>query len=182
VPASSENQVLILSGSPGVGKTTTAAVLAGHADRSVHIESDYFFRFIRAGHIEPWKPESHEQNRVVMRIVAGAAAGYAAAGYFTVVDGILIPGWFFEPMRDAMHEAGVEVALAVLRAPLAVCLRRLAEREGGSPIDPEAVERLWHSFADLGDLERHALDVEDSAPPEVAEALARRLSEGRLRV
>jgi hypothetical protein len=60
----------------------------------VHIESDRFFHFIQAGHIEPWKPESHEQNTIVMRIVAQAAAGYADAGYFTIIDGIVLPSWF----------------------------------------------------------------------------------------
>jgi hypothetical protein len=53
-----------------------------------------FFHFIRSGYVEPWKPESHEQNRIVMGIVANAAATYAAAGYFTIVDGIIIPPGF----------------------------------------------------------------------------------------
>jgi hypothetical protein len=43
-----------------------------------------FFDFIESGYVEPWRPESHQQNQIVMRIVADAAASYAAAGYFTV--------------------------------------------------------------------------------------------------
>ena len=37
-------RVLILTGAPGAGKTTTARILAGRADRAVHLESDFFFR------------------------------------------------------------------------------------------------------------------------------------------
>jgi adenylylsulfate kinase-like enzyme len=85
--------ILILAGPPGVGKTTTARLLAAGSERAVHLESDLFFHFIRAGYVEPWKAESHEQNTIVMRIVAAAAAGYADAGYFTIVDGIISPRW-----------------------------------------------------------------------------------------
>src|SRR6266536_2695847 len=95
--------VLILTGAPGSGKTTTARLLADRSERAVHVESDSFFHFIRSGYIEPWTPESHEQNRVVMRIVAEAAAGYAEAGYFTIIDGIISPRWFFEPLRDSVR-------------------------------------------------------------------------------
>jgi hypothetical protein len=71
-----------------------------------HSDPDVFFRFIRSDYVEPWSPESHEQNRTVMDIVANAAAGYAAAGYRTILDGIVIPGWFLEPLRDHLHEGG----------------------------------------------------------------------------
>jgi hypothetical protein len=51
-----------------------------------------------------------------MGVVADVAAGYVAAGYFTVIDGILIPG-FLEPVRESLRAAGCRVDLAILRAP-----------------------------------------------------------------
>jgi hypothetical protein len=147
----------------------------------VHLESDAFFGFIRTGFVEPWKPESQDQNATVMQIVAGAAAAYASAGYRTIVDGIVIPGWFFEPLRDSLRDAGHAVSYAVLRAPLEVCLARVQGREGDPPVEAEAIEQLWRSFADLGDLERHVLEVDGMAPERVVDELAGRLSGGSLR-
>jgi adenylate kinase family enzyme len=78
--AAADDPVLILTGPPGVGKTTVAGILAARRQRAVHLEADRFFRFIAAGYVEPWKRESHQQNRLVMEIVAGAATAYAGAG------------------------------------------------------------------------------------------------------
>jgi predicted kinase len=172
--------VLIVSGPPGVGKTTVAGILAGRSARAVHLEADAFFRFIRSGYVEPWKPESHEQNSHVMGIVAKAAAGYAAAGYFTIVDGIVIPGWFLEPLRDDLCEAGHRVAYAVLRAPLAACTARAQDRAGDPLSDPKVIEGLWRDFAELGSFERHAVDLGARGPGEAAGMLERRLADGSL--
>ncbi len=175
-----ETPVLILTGPPGTGKTTTAADLVARFPRAVHLESDRFFQFIRSDYVEPWRPESDEQNRVVMRIVAEAAARYAAAGYFTVIDGIVIPGWFLEPVRAVLRGAGHPVALAVLRAPLPVCLARVNEREGGPDADSGAIEQLWQSFADVGEFEPNVLELGDENVEQVTETLAHRLEGGRL--
>jgi predicted kinase len=172
--------VLILTGPSGAGKTATARLLVAEYEHAVHLESDLFFHFIGAGYVEPWKPESHEQNTVVMRIVAAAAAAYADAGYFTIVDGIISPRWFFEPMHAALEVAGHAVAYAVLRAPLAVCTSRAASRETARIADISVVEHVWRDFADLGSLERHAVDVYGKTLEQVAEEVAQRLQEGLL--
>lgn len=138
-----------------MGKTSTARILAERAARSVHLESDAFFSFIRAGHIEPWRPESREQNEVVVRIVAEAAAAYADAGYFTVVDG----------------------------EPLSVCVARVRAREGNPTLaDADVIERLWRDFADLGGRERHAADLEGRNPEQAAGLLEQLLADGRLTI
>jgi predicted kinase len=167
--------VLILTGPPGAGKTTVARLLAQRFDRAVHLESDRFFQFIVAGYIEPLRPESHAQNTTVMQIVASAAAAYAKAGFFTIIDGIVIPRWFLGPVQEALRSQGFDVAYAVLRASEETCLSRAATRSQDRLSDSRVIHQLWQEFADLDELESHVLDTEQAQPEQTADALAEAL-------
>ena len=115
-----------------------------------------------------------------MRAVAGAAAAYAEAGYFTIIDGIVSPGWFLEPLRGWLHAAGHTVAYAILRPPLDDCVSSAVGRESSRLADRSIIERLWHDFADLGPWERHVITNATAGPEETAEALSERLRIGAL--
>ena len=115
-----------------------------------------------------------------MGIVAGAAAGYADGGYRTIVDGIVIPAWFLRPLHEALEAAGHQVACAVLRPPLQVCIERAEKREGPFLADPDVIRQLWQSFADLEDLEPNAIEFGEESPEEVADIVHASLEGGLL--
>jgi predicted ATPase len=113
--------VLILTGPPGAGKTTAAGILAGRAERAVHVESDRLFDFIRSGFVEPWRRRGDRPPRLLLRAAAERASR--------------------------------------------VRVRR----------------RVWHDFADLGPLSRHAVDITTEGPEAAADLIAARLRDGSLR-
>jgi len=146
-------EILILTGPPGAGKTTTAAALAASGGSpKVHLHADDFWHFIKHGAIQPYLPEAHGQNAVVLDVLANAAAGYARGGYFVIVDGIVGP-WFLA----AFAAISPPVHYIVLRPPLQAAIERCRTRGGQTLSDPGPITALHQQFCALGPLERHVL-------------------------
>lgn len=155
-----ERQVLVLSGSPGSGKSTVAAAISALAgSRKVHLHTDDFWAYIKHGHVEPWLPEAAAQNQTVMAVAAAAAERYALGGYFVIVDGVIGP-WFIE----AFTRLAVPTHYLVLRTSREDAIRRCQQRGGTTLSDPTIVAELHAQFADLGRFEPHALDVTGLSP------------------
>ena len=112
--------ILILSGSPGSGKTTTAETLARLPGvPKVHLHSDDFWGYIKHGLIAPWLPESDAQNRMICEISASVAGQYARHGYLVVLDGVVRPWWL-----PAFATLDVPVHYMVLRTSVQEAVAR----------------------------------------------------------
>lgn len=77
-----QGRIIVITGAPGTGKTTTASVVAKESDleKSVHMHTDDFYHYLSKGAIPPHLPESNEQNLIVIEAFLEAAKRYARGG------------------------------------------------------------------------------------------------------
>ena len=174
-----QGRIIVITGSPGTGKSTAAALVARESDmdKSVHMHTDDFYHYLSKGAIPPHLPESNEQNRVVIEAFLEAAKRYARGGYDVIVDGIIGP-WFLEPWQGLVQEH-YEVHYVILRASKEETLKRVVER---SKLDRktniELVETMWEQFCDLGKYESNVVDTTAHSIQETVCAVRERIASG----
>ncbi len=138
---------LVLTGGPGVGKSTTARLLAGTRDRAAVVDVDDVRQLVVAGHAAPWDgAEGAAQQRLGVRNACALATSFLATGFDVVVADVLTP-------------ETAKVYRDLLQGPLLV--RIVVEPDEARR---RAALRSWS----LTDEEFHALHRADSEhPPEV---------------
>lgn len=168
--------LLIVTGPPGAGKSTVAALLAARYDLSALVEGDAFFAFLRSGAIEPWLPASQTQNEVVTDAAASATAAFVAGGYDTVYDGVMGP-WFLPAFARRMQLR--EFDYAVVLPSVDACVERVATRAGHGFTDESATRSMHAQFDGHRPADRHVFDGDDDEAGDIVEQILDRRA-GRL--
>jgi cytidylate kinase len=159
-------RLLVVTGPPAAGKSTVSEMVVRAAERSVLVEGDSFFGFLATGAVEPWLPESDEQNTVVVRAAASAAGSFAQGGYTTVYDGVVAP-WFLPTFGAATGLDRLEYVMLLPRVE--TCVQRVLTRRNHPFSDETATRKMHAEFASARIAERH---VVRDPPDEVAEVAA----------
>jgi cytidylate kinase len=168
--------LLGVTGPPGAGKSTVAALIADGLPRSVLIEGDAFFAFVRQGAIEPWLPASHAQNEIIVD-AAAVATGRFARDYPTVYDGVIGP-WFVDSFLAGTGLDALDYA--ILLPDVKVCVERVFTRVDHGFRDEAAARKMHHEFAQFAVEPRHVLANHSTAESAAAE-IVHRWERGELR-
>ena len=121
------SHVVIISGPSGAGKSSVAEALCERYDRTVHLETDALFRSVRMGLINPMRPESDRQNRMIARAAARAASGFVEDLFAVFIDGVIGPH-LLPIYIEELRPAAVPVHFVLLMPPLQETIRRVAPR------------------------------------------------------
>lgn len=169
-------RIIVITGSPGTGKTTTAAMVAKESsmEKSVNMHTDDFYHYLSKGAIPPHLAESNEQNLIVMEAFLEAAKRYARGGYDVIVDGI-IGIWFLEPWLKIVQE-GYEVHYIILRASKdQTMMRAIGRSKLDRQTNIELVETMWEQFNHLGCYESNVIDTTNLSIEETVSIIKEKL-------
>jgi predicted kinase len=171
--------VIVVSGAPGVGKTTISHLVAAAFERSVHLRDDDFMAAVVSGWVDPNLPAAAAQNEAVGGALAVSAMGFAGDGYTTVVDGYLFPDGV-DGLAAACTARDLSCHYVVLRADLDTCWARASGRgEGRWPLEYEPFAALHARFAELELDDRYEVDAAGD-PDGVRDAVLDAYRAGRL--
>jgi hypothetical protein len=106
---------------------------------------------------------------------------FARGGYDVVVDGIIGP-WFLPPFRAASERDQLAMSYVVLRPGLDITMSRATQRPATELRDVDAITGLHAAFAQLGDLEDHAMDTGNLDAEHTVAELRRLLVSGKYRL
>ncbi len=174
-----QGRIIVITGSPGTGKTTTASIIAkeSNLEKSVHMHTDDFYHYLSKGGIPPHLPGASEQNLVVIEAFLEAAKRYARGKYDVIVDGIIGP-WFLEPWINIVRE-GYEVHYIVLRASKEETMKRAGERlKLDRETNNELVETMWEQFCNLGIYESNVVDTTMHSIEDTVSAIKQKVENG----
>jgi len=160
--------LILLKGAPGVGKSTTAKLLAPHFPSGVRIEVDTLRQMVI---FVDWTNQA--EHRSLLKLSAKLAAGFIHSGQSPVIlvdtfSGDKIDG-FLATFREESPQSRVFVA--VLHASDEVLRQRITDREGEAFRDILIATRINHESIVGAESFETLIDTTSLAPNGVADAI-----------
>ncbi|MGE3857715.1 MAG: AAA family ATPase [Dehalococcoidia bacterium] len=165
------NQVILLSGPPGAGKTLVGEALCERFDRMVHVEVDELRHWVKAGYRHPWvgDRQAAEQLELAGRSAVAVAREAINMRYSVVITDVALPQKA-ELYRDLLYRLPVPAHIVTLLPSLEVTLARDAESRVSFPERIEPLHRLFTDAVAEGTLPGVVLDTStDSGPQQTAD-------------
>jgi predicted kinase len=157
----SSGRVLVLTGAPGVGKSSVAAALASQAPRGAHVDADTLHQFIVSGGQWPSARTDESYRQLMLRTtnVAAVSENMRSAGFSVVIDEVVALPAQIDTIETVVTPP---IDIVVLTAAEDAILARDAQRAKHTALNYLGVQAmvlsLLQSRAHVIDTTEHAVD------------------------
>jgi len=153
------NQVIIVSGPAGAGKSAVSEAICERFDRMLHIEVDTLRHSVVAGYRHPWAGDHQaaEQRLLATRNASAIARESDALRYASVIDDVVLPleaGQY----REALAGLPTRVHFVTLLPSLDVSLARDHGRAASIPDRVRALHEEFRAAIEAGALPGAVID------------------------
>ena len=147
------NQVILITGPAGAGKTSVSEAICERFDRMMHVQVDLLREWVRAGYRQPWldDPQAAERRALPtgrllsVRNAVAIAREAIALRYAVVIDDVIFAE-DIEHYREALSGIGCNVHFLLLLPELETAVARDGGRSAGVSA-PDRVRPLHETFA-----------------------------------
>ena len=152
------NQVLVINGPPGAGKTSLTFAVAERYDRMLRIEVDTLRQWVCAGYRHPWAGDAQwdEQRLLATRNAAAVTRETIASRYAVVIDDVAFAD-DLAAYRDALDGVDALVQVVTLLPDVETTLARDAGRNDAARV--REVHARFVAEAEAGALPGAVLDT-----------------------
>lgn len=151
--------IIILRGIPGVGKSTTSALVRERLQPALRVSNDDIRYLAKPRDFSAFTLGASEAACLEL------AASYAERGFVAVVDGVFYDLEFLEAWTVALRRRGIPLIVVSLSLTLEDILMRNRTRDELARMPEERLRELHGGFRPFG----HVIDIKESLPEQVAD-------------
>ncbi len=147
-----EKDLYFITGTCGVGKSTTSCQLGKKFDLSVHIDVDDIYNWFVGGYVKPWEDDGSRLNLLKSNLIC-LINNYIQKGYVPIIDYVLFPEDVEYILNNVLN---VKVKYVVLMSDEHTIINRDLSRDSKQHMGDRALQ-LLEEFQSKNINEKHIL-------------------------